>query len=257
MRNQLVYDLPMRFFHWTFAGLFVTAFFIAKVIGDDSPLFSYHMLAGILLVLTVGLRILWGFFGTQHSRFSSFALRPQELVAYFTGLLSGDRRKWAGHNPASSWASLTMFGLAIGLGLTGYLMSTGSKESFEDVHELMANGFLLVVLLHIAGVVLHGFRHQDGIVFSMIDGNKSAVPTASVIPNSRPLIAGAFVVLVLGFANHLFKNYDSGQGTLNLFGQTLTLGENENQERGSDQQEQEESEGEGHERERSEDHDGD
>jgi cytochrome b len=98
MRNQLIYDIPTRFFHWLFAGLFVVAFLIAKTVDDESSVFSYHMLAGLVLSFTVILRLAWGFVGTKHARFTSLALHPKDLVAYFTGILSGDKRKWAGHN---------------------------------------------------------------------------------------------------------------------------------------------------------------
>lgn len=227
MRNQLIYDMPTRIFHWLFAGLFVVAFLIAKTVDDDSPVFSYHMLAGILLAFTVSLRIVWGFLGTKHSRFSSFALHPKDLLAYFAGILSGDKKKWSGHNPASSWAALAMFALALGLGATGYLMASGQKETFEDVHELLANGFLVVVLMHIAGVMLHAFRHQDGIALTMIDGAKSEVSPAETISNSRPMIALLFVGLVATFAVHLANNFDSQKQTLNFFGTVLELGEGE------------------------------
>lgn len=227
MRNQLIYDIPTRLFHWLFAGLFVAAFLIAKTIDDESPVFSYHMLAGFLLGFTVLLRLIWGFVGTKHSRFASFALHPKDLVTYFTGILSGDKRKWAGHNPASSWAALIMFGLALGLGLTGYLMSSGQKEAFEDIHELMANGFLVVVLMHIAGVVLHTLRHRDGIAMAMVDGAKSDVSPTETISNSRPAVALLFIGLVATFAVHLASNFDSQKQTLNFFGTTLRLGENE------------------------------
>lgn len=80
MRNQLIYDLPMRIFHWLFAGLFIAAFLIAKNVDDESPVFSYHMLVGLLLGFTVLMRILWGFVGTKHSKFTSFALHPKDLV---------------------------------------------------------------------------------------------------------------------------------------------------------------------------------
>lgn len=232
MRNQLVYDLPLRLFHWLFAGLFVVSFLIAKTVDDESLFFSYHMLAGLLLGFVVTLRIFWGFVGTKYSRFSSFALKPDDFVAYFLGLLSGDKRKWAGHNPAASWATLIMIGLAFGLGITGYLMATGSKESFEDLHELFANAFLVVVLMHIAGVVLHALRHQDGIVLSMIDGAKSEVPANATISSSRPAVALLFLGLVATFSVHLAGNFNRQDQTLNFFGTTLQLGESEGGEHG-------------------------
>lgn len=228
MKNQLVYDLPQRLFHGLFALLFISAFAIAKTIDDDSPLFSYHMLAGLLLGFTVLLRIIWGFVGARYSRFSSFALHPKDLADYFLGILSGSKRKWVGHNPASSWATLSMFGLALGLGLTGYLMASGDKETYEDIHELMANGFLVVVLLHVAGVVLHGFRHQDGIAMSMVNGAKSDVSDTEAISSARPGIALLFVGMVLTFGIYLVGSFNIQAQTLDLFGTTLQLGESEN-----------------------------
>lgn len=240
MRNQLVYDLPLRLFHWVFAGLFITSFLIAKIVDDESVVFSYHMLAGLLLSFVVILRIVWGFVGTRHSRFSGFALHPRDLVTYIIGILSGDKLKWSGHNPASSWATLAMLALALGLGLTGYLMAGGQKETFEDVHELLANGFLVVVLMHVAGVVLHAFRHQDGIAFSMVDGAKAGTPSGEAISGSRPVIAMLFMGLVATFALYLANNFDSQTQTLNLFGNQLQLGENEIAEQGESRGEIEE-----------------
>jgi len=225
LRNQLIYDLPTRVFHWLFAVLFFTAFVIAKSVDDESSIFSYHMLAGLLLGFTVLLRIIWGFTGSKHARFSSFALRPKDLLDYFKGFMSA---KWAGHNPASSWAALVMMFFTFGLVGTGYLMASGQKERFEDVHEVLSHGFLVVVFLHIAGVILHGFRHRDSLAFSMLDGAKSDVPASETISSSRPFVALLFVVLVLSFATFLMSRFDEQNRTLNLFGTQLELGENEN-----------------------------
>ena len=227
MRNRLIYDLPTRLFHWIFAGLFIGAFVIAKTIDDESVVFSYHMLAGLLLFFTVALRLLWGLVGSRYSRFDSFALHPKDLISYFMGIFAGDKRKWAGHNPASSWASLVMFALALGLGITGYLMASGQKEELEDIHELLANGFLVVVLMHVAGVVLHAFRHRDGIAMSMIDGAKVETPQVEGIVKPRIVVAFVFVCLVAGFAFYLIKNFDGQTQSLKIFGSSLQLGEGE------------------------------
>lgn len=227
MRNQLVYDLPLRIFHWLFSALFVLSFLIAKTVDDESPAFSYHMLAGILLGFIVCLRMAWGFWGTKHSRFASFALHPSALIKYFAGMFSGNQARWAGHNPASSWAAITMFGLAIALAITGLFMANGQKEEFEDLHELFANAFLVVALLHIAGLILHALRHQDRIALSMIDGAKSGVQPEAAIGSPRSGIGILFLALTLTFASYLLSNFDSRQGTLNFFGTTLQLSENE------------------------------
>jgi cytochrome b len=230
MRSTLVYDLPIRLFHWLFSGLFLLSFVIAKAVDDESMIFSYHMLSGLLLGGLVIWRIVWGIIGSEHARFSGFNLNPLHLKDYFWGILGGSKQRWPGHNPASSWAAVSMFSLSLGLAITGYLMSTGRKESFEDIHEFMANTFIVVVVLHVAGVILHSIRHQDAISLSMIDGKKEIPDAAAGIQSSRRVAAILLLALVISTGLYLFKNFDSQNRTLNAFGQTLQLGENENDE---------------------------
>jgi cytochrome b len=227
MQKNLIYDFPMRLFHWIFAGLFVTAFLIAKSIDDDSTIYSYHMLAGLLLGAVVLLRIFWGLVGSRYSRFSSFALHPRELVSYFLGLLNKENYRWVGHNPASSWGTLMMLVLGLSLACTGYLMSIGYEEVFEDIHEVLANGFLIVVVLHVFGVLLHSFRHRDGLAWSMVNGAKDAVPEGAAVASSRPWSGIMFLILVFVVGFYLVTQFDSQTRSLNLFGQSLQLGESQ------------------------------
>lgn len=230
MKKTKVYDLPTRLFHWLFAGLFLGAFFIAKVIDDDSPSYSYHMLLGLVLVGVVGLRMVWGLVGSRYARFSSFPLKPNEFFQYFRDFVSGKTTRTLGHNPASSWAASIMMALALGLGLTGYLMTSGgNKEAFEDLHELLANTFIVVAIVHVTGVILHSIRHKDWIGLSMLSGKKKAIEGQAGIDRSHRGVALLFMVLVGSFVFHLTKNYDAGTQQLHFFGNTLTLGEFKNQ----------------------------
>lgn len=157
MEKAKAYDLPTRLFHWMFAALFVSAFAIAKLTDDESSWFSQHMLLGLILFFVTTLRVIWGFVGSRYARFSSLPLQPGRLVEYFKAVLTGKGKTYFGHNPASAWAAVIMIALALGLGITGYLMSTGQKEQFEDIHELFANASIFVVIGHIAGVLLTVF----------------------------------------------------------------------------------------------------
>lgn len=223
-----VYDLPTRLFHWSFAGLFLGAFWIAKTIDEESPAYAFHMLLGLVLVATVLLRGIWGTFGSKYARFSSFALKPAECFGYFRALLLGRTERRLGHNPASSWAAVIMMGLALGLGVTGILMATGGdKEVIEEIHELFANAFLVVVIAHVAGVLLHMFRHRDGIGLSMIHGGKTAIDGESGIARSHAGAGLLYVAILAVFALHISKNYDATTQSLILFGNTLRLGESE------------------------------
>lgn len=226
MRNQLVYDLPTRLFHWIFAGLFLLAFVIGKTVEDESPIFTVHMLAGLLLTFIILLRVFWGLIGSKHARFTDLSLHPTSIFEYLREILSGSKKRWAGHNPASSWAALLMMLLGLGLGLSGYLMTSGpDKETFEDVHELFANGFLVIAVLHAAGVLLHTLRHKELIGLSMIDGKKNDVPASEEIDSARPAVGVFFVGLMVVFSVYLYKNYDRQNQSLQLFGTQLQLSE--------------------------------
>ena len=228
MRQVLVYDSPTRVFHWLFAGFFATAFAISNLVDGDSARFSLHMLAGLGMAFVVVLRIIWSLVGTRHARLRDLSLNPKQLIAYFKGMFAGDSRRWIGHNPASSWAAVAMAGLALGLATTGTLMATGGEnDSIKEVHELMANAFLVVVLLHLGGVIAHVLRYRDRLESSMVTGNKQVLGSDEVPVRSMPVAGVAFVALTVLFMGYLLRTYDAQARTLDLFGTTLQLGENE------------------------------
>jgi cytochrome b len=228
MRQILVYDWPTRLFHWLFAGFFIAAFSIANLIDDDSVRFPLHMLAGLAMLLVILLRLVWSLGGTRHARLSDLVLNPMQLMAYFKGMFSASSQRWIGHNPASSWAAVAMVCLGLGLGTTGYLMATGAESSLlEEAHELMANAFLVVVLLHIAGVATHVLRHRDHLQAAMVTGRKPALSSDQEPVASRPVAGLAFLLLTGLFIGYLLQHYDGQARTLDLFGNTLQLGESE------------------------------
>jgi len=231
MKKILVYDLPTRLFHCLFAGLFITAFAIAKTTDDESTLFSYHMLAGLSIIFLLVIRIIWGFIGTTYARFSSFKLNPYELLRYFKDIIVSKTSFYLGHNPASSYAAVIMFVCAVGLATSGILMSTGGEsDTLEELHELLANVFLITVILHLAGIVFHNLRHRDSLWSSMLDGNKKTDSDAQGIADSRLAAGVVCVILFVSWLGFLAKNYDSGTQTLNLYAAELRLGEAEDEE---------------------------
>ncbi|WP_198325278.1 cytochrome b/b6 domain-containing protein [Permianibacter aggregans] len=221
-----VYDLPTRIFHGLFAISFLTAFAVANIWDDESLVFSYHMIAGLMMCFVLCWRIAWGFFGSRHARFSDFSLRPKELLAYVKGLFSDRSRTWPGHNPASSWAAMTMMILAGGLGITGYLMASGNGgESLGDVHEFLADLFIVVVLLHAAGVVLHMARHKDALAKSMFTGKKQQISADTAPVASHASVGVILFLLTIGFGGYLWQNFNTDTRVLTLFDTPLQLGE--------------------------------
>ena len=223
MSTTRVYDLPTRLFHWLFAGFFLAAFTIANTVDDESWRFSLHMLAGLCAVFVVVLRLAWSAIGTRHARLTDLALHPRQLIDYLKGLRAKEPQRWTGHNPASSWAAVAMVLMMLGLGVTGLLMARGN-ESLEDVHELLANGLLAVVLLHLAGIALHVLRHRDRLPAAMVTGGKETAPGETPVP-ARPLAGLGMLALPGLFALYQGNHFDPQARTLQLSGLALQLGE--------------------------------
>lgn len=230
MNRGLVWDLPVRLFHWLLVAGFGAAAAIALLGDDDGPLFPYHAIIGLLLTLMVLLRIVWGFIGSRHARFASFAYGPGAVGRYVKSSLGGGGgERYIGHNPGSAYAIFAMLALLLAQGATGVLTAVG-YEDLKEVHEVLAYAMLGVVGVHVLGVLLHSVRHRENITRSMIDGTKPVEP-GDAIPSSRPIAAVVFLILIGASAYGLLANYDATSRSARLpwLSAPLQLGEVEHE----------------------------
>lgn len=72
MKNVLVWDLPVRIFHWLLAASFAGAWLTA---GHERWMLVHVTLGCTVLALAV-LRVAWGLVGTRHARFGDFVAAP-------------------------------------------------------------------------------------------------------------------------------------------------------------------------------------
>jgi cytochrome b len=178
-----VWDPLVRLFHWSLAASFTIAF----VTEDD--LLALHVWAGYLISGLILIRVLWGFVGPRHARWSDFVKEPAEIVAYLKAAVRSRAARYLGHNPAGGamvvalMLSLTvtsLTGLAVygAQELSGPMapllsgLSEGWAHALEDIHEVLANLTLLLVLLHVAGVAFASLEHRENLVRAMITGLK-------------------------------------------------------------------------------------
>lgn len=164
-----VWDLFVRFFHWSLVGLFA----IAYVTGDEAE--NVHIAAGYAIGALLMLRVIWGFIGPHHARFGNFVRSPRALLAYMRDAALFKAPRHLGHNPAGGAMIVAFIVTLIATCVTGYMMTTdafwGSKW-VEEVHEALANALLALIALHVLGVLVTSFGHRENLVKAMITGRK-------------------------------------------------------------------------------------
>lgn len=173
----LVWDLPVRVFHWllalSFAGAYLTA--------ESERWRLVHVTLGYTVGGLIVFRLLWGLIGTRHARFASFVRGPAAVLRYLRSLLAGRPEHHVGHNPAGALAIVALLGLGALLVLTGW--STYNEiggDWLEELHEGVANTMLAVVLVHIAAVLLSSRLHHENLVRAMVTGRKQGAPAQGV-----------------------------------------------------------------------------
>ena len=164
-----VWDPLVRVFHWSLATLFLVAY----VTGDEIE--RVHVAAGYAIAGLIALRVVWGFVGPRHARFSNFVRSPREVLAYLRDVAMFRAPRYLGHNPAGGVMIIALLVLLLGTGLTGYLMTTdvfwGAKW-IEEVHEALANLTVGLIVFHVVGVLISSLKDGENLVKSIITGWK-------------------------------------------------------------------------------------
>lgn len=178
-----VWDPLVRLFHWSLVAAFATAYVI-----EEDPL-AVHVWAGYTVLALVAVRLLWGFLGPKYARFSDFVYRPQAISRYLSDALRARAPRHIGHSPAGGAMVLALLLIVTAIGVTGlalygveehagplaWLMSGAPEaweEGFEEVHEVLANLALALIILHVAGVVFTSLSHRENLVRAMVTGRK-------------------------------------------------------------------------------------
>jgi len=191
----LVWDAPVRVFHWLlvlcFAGAFVTA--------ESERLRLLHVTLGYTAGGLVVFRLLWGLVGTRHARFAAFVRGPRAVVRYLASLPRARPEHHVGHNPAGALAIVAMLVAVTTIVASGLAVYNDlGGQVFEELHEGAANLMLAIVGLHVAAVWWTGRRHRENLVGSMITGRKPGRPEDGIRGAWRT-VALVMVVAVLGF----------------------------------------------------------
>lgn len=203
-----VWDPLVRVFHWSL----VAAFAVAWLTADEWD--QLHEWVGYAAAALIGVRLIWGLTGSHYARFSQFLYGPGAIIGYLRDMIRGREARYLGHNPAGAAMVFALLLSLSGTAFSGWLMAepsrlallaslpqiaapafadsdeqgeeeeegTAEREggALKDVHELLANLTLLLVVLHIGGVAFASMRHRENLARSMITGTKRAAEPGDI-----------------------------------------------------------------------------
>lgn len=185
-----VWDAPLRLFHWLLVLAIAVAFLSSE---DDSPIASWHMVAGWSAAVLLAFRLVWGLVGGEHARFAHF-IRPSAIGAHLRELLAGHPERSVGHNPLGALAVIALLGM-IGIVLwSGISVHEGSMD--KDLHETLAYSLLALIGIHVGAVLVMSLLTRENLVRAMIGGRKKS----SLYPAAHAARGPGTVALLLGVA---------------------------------------------------------
>jgi len=207
LRPRLVWDWPLRLFHWLLV-LAIAILFVTGKLGGNWM--EWHKRTGYVVLGLVFFRLIWGVAGGYYARFANFVRGPRAVLAFVRGRHgeSQMRRGHAGHNPLGALSVLAMLlaiALQAGTGLfanddillEGPYASLVSKELSDwltGVHKINSNVILGLIALHLIAIAFYFFRRKTNLVMPMLTGRKLMAIDAPQA--SRPAWLAALAILV-------------------------------------------------------------
>lgn len=209
-RPVLVWEWPVRLFHWVNAlcivALFLTGIYIAEPVltpqGESFDRFlmatmrQIHFSAGFVFAVAVLLRVYWWFFGNVFARGGAPCLWCgwwwravfTQLREYVSGRMGEPH---LGHNALAGATYLGVILLSFAQVFTGFALYSesdpigpmgawfgwvipllGGSMRAHVWHHLMAWGFVVFVIAHVYIVVVLSHKHLNGLVSSIVSGYK-------------------------------------------------------------------------------------
>ena len=211
MQSQRVWDLPTRFFHWTLVLLIALQYATGEYHFLDM---RWHFWFGYATLALIAFRLLWGFCGSQTSRFADFLRGPRAVFAYIRALFSTNPQTRIGHNPLGGWSVLALLACVAVQSASGLFasddidtdgplvahVSDATVKLMTRVHHWNENLLLILACLHVVAVLLYLLVKHDDLITPMFGGRKRMAHGQSLHFVSAWLAVALFVACAAAVA---------------------------------------------------------
>lgn len=169
-----VWDLFIRFFHWSVVLMFTLDYGLI----EDGGSGSMHRILGYAIGILLILRIIWGLIGPTNARFASFFPTPQRIKRHLMDLKHGQVDPREGHNPLGGAMVILLLIMLAVISLSGWMQTWDQfwgEAWLEEVHEMAANFTLLLVVIHVSAVIVMTKVTGIPLLRTMLTGKRSGL----------------------------------------------------------------------------------
>jgi cytochrome b len=207
MQKHLIWDLPLRIFHWLFALTVLGSWYTSE---QGSDLIEYHMQLGYFAIGLLIFRVTWGIVGPKHARFSQFVPSISTLIKYIRGIKQNKTYHSPGHNPLGSLMVILMIVLITlqavsGLFINDDVFSSGpyygsiepsTEKVMSFLHHNLFNVMIIAIFLHLIAIAYYWKIRKENLILPMITGKKDAAVVKKTDAISSSLIPLAILIAI-------------------------------------------------------------
>jgi cytochrome b len=212
-RPVLVWDLPVRLFHWLTVTLVATLW-----VTERWNWMGWHVAAGTTLLGLVLFRLFWGVAGSETARFARFLAGPRAAMSHLRALFVREADHEVGHNPAGGWMVVVLLALLLIECLTGVFANNDVADQgpftditpawlmnlVTDLHVILFRVLVGAVVLHLAAIAFYAAAKGQNLARAMVTGRKllpGEVAAPSVAGWRRAVVlAGLAAAVAVGVA---------------------------------------------------------
>ena len=205
--DPVIWDLPLRVFHWLLVLCVVTSVTSAKL-----GLTAIHERSGLAVMALILFRFVWGFSGSQTARFSSFLKSPLNVWYSLRKLMLKQTDDLSGHSALGGYATIVLLAICIIMAVTGSfstddILYEGPFAHFAPdhiklasfVHHKTENALFAVIILHLLALFAYFWRLKKNLVPAMITGSRpKAVGPSGAIPLSHTVFGLLLMAALIG-----------------------------------------------------------
>ena len=176
--GHLVWDVPLRIFHWMLVICVFGAIGSAK-----AEMLEVHQHFGMAVMGLICFRLVWGVAGSHTSKFSRFIRPPSAAIKVVRQIFEGKADKVAGHSALGGYAVILLLLICLVMSISGAFstddvlfegpfvsLAPSISPLAERVHAITEKLVFAVIVLHLAAMAVYYFRLKKNLIPAMVTG---------------------------------------------------------------------------------------